>query len=80
MTLFEPGAAPFHVRAAARSVFDVTGAGDTVVATLAVALAGKATLRDAVVAASAAAGVVVSKVGTATLTPEELGAALGAAP
>ena len=80
MTLFEPGAPPFHVKAAARSVFDVTGAGDTVVATLAVALAGKASLRDAVAAASAAAGVVVSKVGTATVTPEELGAALAPSP
>jgi D-beta-D-heptose 7-phosphate kinase/D-beta-D-heptose 1-phosphate adenosyltransferase len=77
MTLFEPNQPPFHVKAAAKSVFDVTGAGDTVVATLAIALAGGASLRDAVVAASAAAGVVVSKVGTATVSPDELAAALG---
>jgi D-beta-D-heptose 7-phosphate kinase/D-beta-D-heptose 1-phosphate adenosyltransferase len=76
MTLFVPSERAFHVRAAAKSVFDVTGAGDTVVATLAIALAAKATLRDAVAVSSAAAGVVVSKVGTATLTPSELRAAL----
>jgi rfaE bifunctional protein kinase chain/domain len=77
MTLFEPGNPPFHVRAAAKSVFDVTGAGDTVVATLAIALAGGASLREAVSAASAAAGVVVSKVGTASVSPAELASALG---
>ncbi|MBX3229656.1 MAG: D-glycero-beta-D-manno-heptose-7-phosphate kinase [Labilithrix sp.] len=77
MTLFEAGKAPIHVRAATKGVFDVTGAGDTVVATLAIALASGATLPDAVVAASAAAGVVVSKVGTASVSPQELGEALG---
>lgn len=76
MTLFEPNVAPVHVHAAAKSVFDVTGAGDTVVATLAIALAAGASLADAIVAASAAAGVVVSKVGTASLTPAELASAL----
>jgi D-beta-D-heptose 7-phosphate kinase/D-beta-D-heptose 1-phosphate adenosyltransferase len=76
MTLFEPGAKPFHVKAAAKSVFDVTGAGDTVVATLAIALAGGAAMHDAVTAASAAAGVVVSKVGTASVSPAELAQAL----
>ena len=80
MTLFEPGKAPLHVKAAAKSVFDVTGAGDTVVATLALALAGGARLADAVVVSSAAAGVVVSKIGTASLVPAELLAALGAEP
>jgi D-beta-D-heptose 7-phosphate kinase/D-beta-D-heptose 1-phosphate adenosyltransferase len=76
MTLFEPNAPAFHVKAAAKSVFDVTGAGDTVVATLAIALAGGAKMHDAVVAASAAAGVVVSKVGTASVSPAELAQAL----
>jgi rfaE bifunctional protein kinase chain/domain len=76
MTLFEKGKAPVHVRAAAKSVFDVTGAGDTVVATVALALAGGVSLADAVRIASAAAGVVVSKVGTATVSPDELVAAL----
>jgi D-beta-D-heptose 7-phosphate kinase/D-beta-D-heptose 1-phosphate adenosyltransferase len=77
MTLFEPNRPAFHVKAAAKSVFDVTGAGDTVVATLAIALAGGASMQDAVTAASAAAGVVVSKVGTASLSPVELAEALG---
>ncbi len=76
MTLFEPGKLPLHVKAAAKSVFDVTGAGDTVVATLAIALAAGVPLAEAVSIASAAAGVVVSKVGTATLSPDELDAAL----
>lgn len=78
MTLFEPGAASIHVKAAAKSVFDVTGAGDTVVATLAIALAGGARLADAIVAASVAAGIVVSKEGTASVTPAELLAAAAA--
>lgn len=76
MTLFENGKPPLHVHAAAKSVFDVTGAGDTVVATVALALAGGIPLGDAVRVASAAAGVVVSKVGTATVSPDELAAAL----
>ena len=76
MTLFEPGKKPVHTHAAAKSVFDVTGAGDTVVATLAIALAAKASLADAMTLASAAAGVVVSKVGTATVSHTELEDAL----
>lgn len=60
------------VPASAREVSDVTGAGDTVVATLALALAAGATLADAAVLANHAAGVVVGKFGPATLTPEEL--------
>ncbi len=76
MTLFERGKPALHVHAAAKSVFDVTGAGDTVVATVALALAAGVPLADAVRMASAAAGVVVSKVGTATVSPEELAAAL----
>jgi D-beta-D-heptose 7-phosphate kinase/D-beta-D-heptose 1-phosphate adenosyltransferase len=76
MTLFEPNASAFHVRAAKKSVFDVTGAGDTVVATIALALAGGASLRDAMVLASAAAGVVVSKEGTASVSKHELMLAL----
>jgi D-beta-D-heptose 7-phosphate kinase/D-beta-D-heptose 1-phosphate adenosyltransferase len=76
MTLFEKGKPPVHVHAAAKSVFDVTGAGDTVVATLAIALAAGVPLAEAVRIASAAAGVVVSKVGTATVSPDELERAL----
>ena len=60
------------VPAVAREVSDVTGAGDTVVATLALALAAGATLTEAAVLANHAAGVVVGKFGPATLTREEL--------
>ena len=62
--------------ATGRQVFDVTGAGDTVLSVLALAAAAGATLRDAAVLANTAAGVVVGKLGTATVTPEELTAAL----
>ncbi len=62
--------------ATGRQVFDVTGAGDTVVATLAAGVAAGASMRDAAVLANAAAGVVVGKLGTATCTPEELLAAV----
>jgi rfaE bifunctional protein kinase chain/domain len=58
--------------ATGRQVFDVTGAGDTVLSVLALAVAGGASLPDAAVLANIAAGVVVSKLGTATLTPQEL--------
>ena len=57
-------------------VSDVTGAGDTVVATLALALAAGATLSDAAVLANHAAGIVVGKFGPATITREELLAAI----
>ncbi len=60
------------VPAVAREVADVTGAGDTVVATLALAIAGGATLAEAAVLANLAAGVVVGKFGAATLTADEL--------
>ena len=76
MTLYRDGQPVHHVAATAREVFDVTGAGDTVVATLALALAAGLSLEDAMGLASAAAGVVVSKRGTSTVTPAELLAAL----
>jgi len=62
--------------ASGRQVFDVTGAGDTVVATLALAVAAGASMRNAAVLANAAAGVVVGKLGTATCSPAELAAAI----
>jgi D-glycero-beta-D-manno-heptose-7-phosphate kinase len=77
MTLFEKGRAPFHVPARAREVYDVTGAGDTVAGTLALALAAGGSLDAACRLASAAAAVVVGKVGTATVAPDELVAHLG---
>ncbi len=63
--------------ATGRQVFDVTGAGDTVLAALALGVAAGASVRDAAVLANAAAGVVVGKLGTATLSPAELLAAVG---
>jgi D-beta-D-heptose 7-phosphate kinase/D-beta-D-heptose 1-phosphate adenosyltransferase len=62
--------------AGGRQVFDVTGAGDTVLAVLAQGVAAGASLRDAAVLANAAAGVVVGKLGTATVSADELAAAL----
>ncbi|MBL0220210.1 MAG: D-glycero-beta-D-manno-heptose-7-phosphate kinase [Myxococcales bacterium] len=78
MTLFRTGANPFHVAAIAREVFDVTGAGDTVVATLALALAAQLSLEQAIELASVAAAVSVSKRGTSTVSSAELLAALDA--
>ncbi|HKX96172.1 MAG TPA: D-glycero-beta-D-manno-heptose-7-phosphate kinase [Methylibium sp.] len=71
MSLFDSGA-PLHVPAQAREVFDVTGAGDTVIATLAVLLAAGATLREAVPLANKAGGIVVGRFGTASVTFDEL--------
>jgi D-beta-D-heptose 7-phosphate kinase/D-beta-D-heptose 1-phosphate adenosyltransferase len=79
MSLFERGRRPLHIPTAAREVFDVTGAGDTVIATLGLALAAGARLAEAARLANFAAGVVVGKLGTATATPEELLAAIEAA-
>lgn len=72
MTLFQPNHQPVHIPAVARYVYDVTGAGDTVVATLALALAAGARLEQAARLANAAAGIKVSKVGTATVELREL--------
>ncbi|HXG08811.1 MAG TPA: D-glycero-beta-D-manno-heptose-7-phosphate kinase [Gemmataceae bacterium] len=77
MSLFRAGRPPLHIPSAARDVFDVTGAGDTVIGTLALALAAGGTLEQAAHLANRAAGIVVGKVGTATVTPEELLAAVG---
>jgi D-beta-D-heptose 7-phosphate kinase/D-beta-D-heptose 1-phosphate adenosyltransferase len=71
MMLLEDGE-PTYVPTAAREVYDVTGAGDTVIATLAASLAAGATLVEASVLANHAAGVVVGKLGTATASTEEL--------
>ena len=71
MTLFQDGKR-LHVPTEAREVSDVSGAGDTVIATLAVALAGGARMKEAVQLANRAAGIVVGKFGTAVVTPREL--------
>ncbi|MBN9010058.1 MAG: bifunctional hydroxymethylpyrimidine kinase/phosphomethylpyrimidine kinase, partial [Rhizobiales bacterium] len=77
MTLAERGKPPLHVPAETHRVFDVTGAGDTVIATIAAALAVGEALPDAVRLANVAAGIVVTKPGTATVLPGELRQALG---
>jgi rfaE bifunctional protein kinase chain/domain len=62
----------FHIPADAREVFDVSGAGDTVIATMAAMLGAGASWKDAVQTANRAGGIVVGKLGTATVTREEL--------
>ncbi len=71
MSLFH-GDGTHHLPTAAREVFDVTGAGDTVIAGLALASAGGASMEEAAHLANHAAGLVVGKVGTATVTQQEL--------
>lgn len=72
MTLIERDAEPFHLPTRAREVFDVTGAGDTVISVLAACLAAGQSFQQATTLANTAAGVVVGKLGTATVTTEEL--------
>jgi D-glycero-beta-D-manno-heptose-7-phosphate kinase len=72
MMLLESYQEPVYVETVAREVYDVTGAGDTVIATLAAALAGGASMLEAAILANHAAGIVVGKVGTATASAEEL--------
>lgn len=72
MMLLDGSGEPVFVETAAREVYDVTGAGDTVIATLAAALAARATMLEAAHLANHAAGIVVGKIGTATVTTEEL--------
>jgi bifunctional ADP-heptose synthase (sugar kinase/adenylyltransferase) len=71
MSLFTDDAVT-HIPTVAREVFDVTGAGDTVIATLALALASGAFFEEAAILANHAAGVVVAKLGTASVTRDEL--------
>lgn len=72
VALFEPRGPLTRIPASAREVFDVSGAGDTVVAALALGLAAGASPVEAAVLANAAAGVVVGKLGTAVATPAEI--------
>lgn len=75
ITVLEPGGS-YHSPARAREVFDVSGAGDTVIATLAAGVAGGLQVRTAVELANLAAGIVVAKVGTVPIAQHELVAAL----
>ncbi|MGP9824443.1 bifunctional D-glycero-beta-D-manno-heptose-7-phosphate kinase/D-glycero-beta-D-manno-heptose 1-phosphate adenylyltransferase HldE [Ectopseudomonas khazarica] len=72
MTLLRPEHAPLHLPARAREVFDVTGAGDTVISTLAASIAAGEELPNAVALANLAAGIVVGKLGTAAISAPEL--------
>ncbi len=76
MTLVTSGGSVTHLPAEAREVYDVSGAGDTVVATIATAIAAGAPLLDAAALANVAAGIVVGKVGTAAAYANDLNAAL----
>ena len=79
MVLFEKKGKVTAIPTAAREVFDVSGAGDTVIASLALALAAGAELSDAAMLSNLAAGIVVGKLGTATVNLQELKAAVQAA-
>jgi D-glycero-beta-D-manno-heptose-7-phosphate kinase len=72
MLLCQRGQRPFHIPTVAREVFDVSGAGDTVIASFTMAIAAGATPVEAAILSNHAAGVVVGKVGTATVTAEEM--------
>ncbi|TEW55630.1 bifunctional D-glycero-beta-D-manno-heptose-7-phosphate kinase/D-glycero-beta-D-manno-heptose 1-phosphate adenylyltransferase HldE [Psychromonas sp. RZ22] len=72
MTLIREHAEPFHLPTQAQEVFDVTGAGDTVIAVLAASIAAGSSFEDACALANAGAGVVVGKIGTSTVNTIEL--------
>jgi D-beta-D-heptose 7-phosphate kinase/D-beta-D-heptose 1-phosphate adenosyltransferase len=72
MLLCQRGKKPFHIPTFAREVFDVSGAGDTVIASFTLAIAAGASPLEAAIFSNHAAGVVVGKLGTATVAPEEL--------
>ena len=76
MSLYEGDGASWHLPTRARQVYDVTGAGDTVIGTLALALSTGASMKEGAILANHAAGVVVGMVGTATVTPKQLSEAL----
>ena len=72
MLLCQRGQNPIHIPTVAQEVFDVSGAGDTVIATFTLAIAAGASPLEAALLSNHAGGIVVGKVGTATITPEEL--------
>jgi D-beta-D-heptose 7-phosphate kinase/D-beta-D-heptose 1-phosphate adenosyltransferase len=76
MLLCQGGRKPFHIPTVSQEVFDVSGAGDTVIATFTLAIAAGASPLEAALLSNHAAGLVVGKLGTATVAPEELAASL----
>lgn len=77
MSLYEGDGASWHLPTKARQVYDVTGAGDTVIGTLAMALSAGASIKTGAIMANYAAGIVVGMVGTATISPKQLSEAFG---
>ncbi|HZU26505.1 MAG TPA: PfkB family carbohydrate kinase [Bryobacteraceae bacterium] len=77
MMLFEHGRPPYHTPTRAREIFDVSGAGDTAMAILTLALTCGASPTEAAEIANTASGIVVGKLGTAAVTPQELAEAFG---
>jgi D-beta-D-heptose 7-phosphate kinase/D-beta-D-heptose 1-phosphate adenosyltransferase len=76
MLLCQRGRKPYHIPTVSQEVFDVSGAGDTVIAIFTLAIAAGASPLDAALLSNHAAGIVVGKLGTATVAPEELAASL----
>jgi D-beta-D-heptose 7-phosphate kinase/D-beta-D-heptose 1-phosphate adenosyltransferase len=76
MVLFDRNKAPYKIRAETRQVYDVSGAGDTVLAVLGLSVASGISFEDGAVLANTSAGIVVGKVGTATVSRQELSSAL----
>ena len=72
MSVFEKGKKALHIPTVAKEVYDITGAGDTVIATAALALLSDASILEAAELANIAAGIVVGKIGTAAVTSDEL--------
>jgi D-beta-D-heptose 7-phosphate kinase/D-beta-D-heptose 1-phosphate adenosyltransferase len=77
MTLFEAGGEITHIPTVAKRVFDVTGAGDTVIGTMSLALAAGLDLKSAAIVSNFAAGIVVGEVGTSAVDVTELKRAIG---
>jgi D-beta-D-heptose 7-phosphate kinase/D-beta-D-heptose 1-phosphate adenosyltransferase len=77
MSLYEGDGLSWHLPTQARQVYDVTGAGDTVIGTLALALSAGATIKNGAILANHAASVVVGMRGTATVSPDQLSEVLG---
>ena len=72
MSLFEKGKKSIHIPTAAREIYDVSGAGDTVIATATAALAAGASIHESAILSNYAAGIVVGKLGTQTTTRKEI--------
>lgn len=76
MSLIQPNKSPLHLSAKKQEVYDVTGAGDTVIGVLAASVASGASLEESMMLSNIAAGIVVTKLGAATVSPHELRRAL----